>query len=289
MHSEQRCKTGTSNAAKGSEETIISASYDLRHYWRDAWQFRELLWMLAWRDISVRYKQTVFGFGWALLRPFLTMVVLTLIFGRLANLPSHNVPYALMVFAAVLPWQFFASGFADAGNSLIGNAGLVAKVYFPRIIVPAAAVIACFVDFVIAGAIYGGLCVWYGYVPGWQLLVLPAFVILLVLFIFACGVWVAALNVSYRDFRYVIPFIVQLGMYVSPVGFSSSIVPEQWRLLYGLNPMVGIIEGFRWSLLSGDVPLDSRYVALSLAGTIILLLTAVRAFRKLERAFADVI
>src|SRR5215471_142954 len=212
-----------------------------RHYWRDLWRYRELFQVLAWRDISVRYKQTVIGAAWAVIRPFLTMIVFTVVFGKLAQLPSDGTaPYALMVFAGMLPWTFFATAVADASNSLIGNANLVGKVYFPRLIVPIAAVMVAFVDFLIGFAILLALMLWYQFLPGWQILLLPAFAAIAFAASLGVGLWITALNVKYRDFRYVIPFIVQLGLYVSPVGFSSSIVPEQWRLLYSLNPMVGV-------------------------------------------------
>lgn len=271
------------------QETLITATPDFGHYWRESWNFRELLWLLAWRDVAVRYKQTVFGVGWAVIRPFLTMVVFTLVFGRLAKLPSHNVPYALLVFSGVLPWQFFASAFADAGNSLVANANMVAKVYFPRIILPASSTLAGLVDLGLAGLIYALLSIWYGFAPGWQVLFLPVFVALLFAFVLACALWVSALNVAYRDFRYVVPFVIQLGTYVSPVGFSSSVIPEKWQLVYALNPMVGIIGGIRWSLLGGAAPLGWQSVALSSVLTFALFVPGIHYFRKLERGFADVI
>src|SRR6202048_1003567 len=215
------------------DELIIEPGRTERHYWHDLWRYRELFSVLAWRDISVRYKQTVIGAAWALIRPFLTMVVFTVIFGKLANLPSDGTaPYALMVFAGILPWSFFATAVGDASNSLIGNANLISKVYFPRLIVPIAAVMVAFVDFLISFAILATLMVWYQFMPRWQLLLLPAFVTIAFMASLGVGAWITALNVKYRDFRYVIPFIVQLGLYVSPVGFSSAIVPDEWRLSY---------------------------------------------------------
>src|SRR6202048_1168987 len=220
-------------AVVGGYELIIEPGRAARHYWRDLWQYRELFQVLAWRDISVRDKQTVIGAAWALIRPFLTMVVFTVIFGKLANLPSDGTaPYALMVFAGILPWSFFATAVGDASNSLIGNANLISKVYFPRLIVPIAAVMVAFVDFLISFAILATLMVWYQFMPRWQLLLLPAFVTIAFMASLGVGAWITALNVKYRDFRYVIPFIVQLGLYVSPVGFSSAIVPDEWRLSY---------------------------------------------------------
>jgi homopolymeric O-antigen transport system permease protein len=271
-------------------ELIIEPGRAERHYWRDLWQYRELFRVLAWRDISVRYKQTVIGAAWALIRPFLTMVVFTVIFGKLAGLPSDGAaPYALMVFAGLLPWSFFATALSDASNSLIGNAHLISKVYFPRLIVPIAAVMVAFVDFLISFAILVTLMVWYQFMPGWQVLLLPVFAGIAFMASLGVGVWITALNVKYRDFRYVIPFIVQLGLYVSPVGFSSSIVPDQWRLAYSLNPMVGVIDGFRWCLLGGDSRLYWPGLGLSLAVTVVFLWLGLRQFRKMEKSFADLI
>ncbi|MDP4711912.1 MAG: ABC transporter permease, partial [Saprospiraceae bacterium] len=221
-----------------------------KNYWRDLWHYRELFLILAWRDISVRYKQTVIGVAWALLRPFLTMVIFTIIFGRIAQLPPEgSAPYALMVFAAMLPWQLFATALSEASNSLIGNANLISKVYFPRLIIPSAAVVTAFVDFLISFTLLIGLFFYYRYLPGVQILLLPVFMLWALLASLGPGLWMTALNVKYRDFRYIIPFVVQFGLYISPVGFSSTVVPEQWRLLYHLNPMVGVINGFRWSIL----------------------------------------
>jgi len=270
-------------------ETVITAVPDFRHYWRDSWRFRELLLLLVWRDVLVRYKQTVFGVAWAVLRPLVTMVVFTLLFGRLAHLPSHGVPYPLLVFAGILPWQFFATTLVDAGNSLLGNANMISKVYFPRIIIPLSVVLGGVVDFAIAGAIYAVMALWYGHAPGWQIIYLPGFVVLLCLWVLACSLWISALNVAYRDFRYLVPFAVQLATYVSPVGFSTSVVPERWHLAYALNPMVGIIDGFRWSLLGASSPIAWDSVALSVGVTLALLIPGSRFFRRLERSFADVI
>jgi lipopolysaccharide transport system permease protein len=271
-------------------ELIIEPGHAARHYWRDLWQYRELFQVLAWRDISVRYKQTVIGAAWALIRPFLTMVVFTVVFGKLANLPSDGTaPYALMVFAGMLPWSFFATGVADASNSLIGNANLISKVYFPRMIVPVAAVMVAFVDFLISFAILVALMLWYRFMPGWQILVLPVFAGIAFMASLGVGLWITALNVKYRDFRYVIPFIVQLGLYVSPVGFSSSIIPDQWRLVYSFNPMVGVIDGFRWCLLGGESQLYLPGLLLSVGVTGFFMWLGIRQFRKMEKSFADLI
>jgi lipopolysaccharide transport system permease protein len=271
-------------------ELIIEPGRTERHYWRELWQYRELFQVLAWRDISVRYKQTVIGAAWALIRPFLTMVVFTVVFGKLAQLPSDGTaPYALMVFAGMLPWSFFATGLSDASNSLIGNANLISKVYFPRLIVPIAAVMVAFVDFLIGFAILIALMIWYRFMPGWQIMLLPAFVAIAFMTSLGVGFWITALNVKYRDFRHVIPFIMQLGLYVSPVGFSSSIIPEQWRLVYSLNPMVGVIDGFRWCLLGGESQLYLPGIGLSLGVTAVFIWLGIRQFRKMEKRFADLI
>lgn len=269
---------------------IIEAGKTERHYWRDLWRYRELFAVLAWRDVAVRYKQTVIGILWALLRPFLTMVILTVVFGRLAKLPSDGTaPYALMVFAGMLPWTFFATALSEASNSLITNSNLISKVYFPRIIVPSSSVVVAFVDFLISFVILLAMLVWYQFLPGWQILLLPVFVLIAFLASWGPGLWITSLNVRYRDFRYIIPFIVQFGLYVSPVGFSSSVIPEQWRFVYSLNPMVGVIDGFRWCILGGDSPLYMPGFLLSLLVVAIFMWLGVSQFRKMERTFADVI
>jgi lipopolysaccharide transport system permease protein len=271
-------------------ELVIEPGRAERGYWRDLWQYRELFQVLAWRDVSVRYKQTVIGAAWALIRPFLMMVVFTVVFGSLAKLPSEGTaPYALMVFAGILPWSFFATALADTSNSLISNANLISKVYFPRLIIPIAAVIVALVDFLISFAILILLMIWYQFLPGWQILLLPFFVAITFLASLGIGVWITALNVKYRDFRYVIPFLVQFGLYVSPVGFSSSIVPEGWRFLYSLNPMVGVIDGFRWCLLGGESQIYLPGLLLSLLVAGFFLWFGIRQFRKMEKGFADLI
>ena len=275
--------------ATAKEVLVIEAGRTERHYWRDLWRYRELFYFLAWRDILVRYKQTVIGVLWALLRPLLTIGVFTVVFGKLANLPSDGVPYPILVCAAMLPWQFFASAFSEAGNSLIGNANLISKVYFPRLIVPASAVVVTFIDFLISAVILAGLMIWYEFLPDWRIFALPLFVAAAIGAALGAGLWVAALNVKYRDFRYIIPFIVQFGLYISPVGFSSSVIPETWRLIYAVNPMVGIIDGFRWTLLRGqEAPYWPGFM-ISMALVLLLLVTGTSFFRRTERSFADVI
>jgi lipopolysaccharide transport system permease protein len=224
-----------------------------------------------------------------LIRPFLTMVVFTIIFGKLAKLPSEGTPYPILVFAAMLPWQLFANALSEASNSLIGNANLISKVYFPRLIIPASSVITSFVDFLISGAMLVVLMLWYQCMPGWRILTLPFFILVAFAAAMGAGIWLTALNVKYRDFRYIVSFIVQLGLYISPVGFSSSIVPEQWRLLYSLNPMVGVIDGFRWAILGGNSQPYWPGLSISLTLVTVLLVTGIIYFRKTEKTFADVI
>jgi lipopolysaccharide transport system permease protein len=273
-----------------SELIVIEPGGRERHYWLDLWRYRELFRVLAWRDLSVRYKQTVIGVLWALIRPVLTVLVFTIIFGRIAQLPTDGTaPYALMVFAGMLPWTFFSNGLSDASNSVINSANLITKVYFPRLIVPTATVVVAFVDFLINFCMLVVLMVWYQFMPDWRILALPAFVLLAFCASVGPALWITALNVKYRDFRYVIPFIVQFGLYVSPVGFSSSVVPEQWRLLYSLNPMVGVIDGFRWCLLSGQSELYAPGLAASIGVTAFFLWFGIHRFRKLEKSFADLI
>lgn len=271
-------------------ELIIEAGRTERQYWQDLWRYRELFYFLAWRDILVRYKQTIIGMAWALIRPFLTMIVFTIIFGKIAKLPTEgNAPYAIMVFAAMLPWQFFSNSLSGCSSSLITNANLVSKVYFPRLIVPTSAVVVSFVDFLISGIILLGLMAWYNFVPSWRIITLPLFIGIAFAASMGVGLWLASLNVQYRDFRYVVPFIIQFGLYISPVGFSSNVVPEQWRLLYSLNPMVGVIDGFRWAILGGESNLYLPGFLLSLALVGFLLFSGIWYFRKMERTFADVI
>jgi len=269
---------------------VIEPGLAEKHYWRDLWRYRELFFVLAWRDVAVRYKQTVIGLAWALIQPLATMVVFTVIFGKVAKLPAEGAaPYALMVYAGLLPWQLFATSLTGASNSLIGNANLISKVYFPRLIVPASAVVVAFVDFLVSFAILACLMVWYQYEPSWQMLTLPFFIVMAFLASLGPGLWITALNVKYRDFRYIIPFIVQFGLYVSPVGFSSTVIPEQWRLLYSLNPVVGVIDGFRWAILGGQSNLYLPGFLLSWVVIVFFLWLGVRQFRKMEKSFADLI
>ena len=272
----------------------LEAGRTEKHYWLDLWRYRELFAILAWRDVAVRYKQTVAGAAWALIQPFLTMVIMTVIFGRVAGLPTEGAaPYAIMVFAGMLPWQFFASSLSSSSQSLVGNANLISKVYFPRMIVPVSAVVVACVDFLVSFVILAGLMVWYQFLPNLRMLLLPGFVLLAFLAALGPGLILTALNVRYRDFRFVIPFVVQFGLYVSPVGFSTQVVQERFGetglLLYSLNPMVGVIDGFRWAILGGESTVYLPGLLVSLVTVAILLITGIWYFRKTERTFADVI
>ncbi len=271
------------------QKLVIEAGRTEKEYWKDIWRYRELFYFLAWRDILVRYKQTVIGIGWALIRPFLTMVVFTVVFGNLAKLPSEGAPYPILVFSAMLPWQFFSNSLSECSNSLISNANLISKIYFPRLVVPTSAVVVSFVDFMFSGMILLGLMAWYNFVPSWRILTLPLFIVIAFAASIGAGLWLCSLNVKYRDFRYIVPFIVQFGLYISPVGFSSTIVPEKWRLLYSLNPMVGVIDGFRWAILGGESKLYLPGFALSLVLVVLLFFSGIWYFRKTERTFADMI
>jgi lipopolysaccharide transport system permease protein len=272
------------------QELLIEPGRAERNYWTDIWRYRELLYFLAWRDILVRYKQTVAGVAWAVVRPFVTMVIFTVLFSRIAQLHSDSaVPYALLVMAGMLPWQFFSNSLSESSTSLIQNSNLISKIYFPRLIVPAGSVVTSFVDFAITLILMGLMMVWYRFAPDWHLLALPFFVALSFAASFGVGLWLAALNVEYRDFRYIVPFVVQFGLYVSPVGFSSSVIPTKWRLLYSLNPVVGVIDGFRWSLLRGQSAIYLPNLLICMLVTFGICASGIWYFRKMEKTFADVI
>lgn len=271
------------------QELIIEAGRTERHYWADLWRYRELFYFLAWRDILVRYKQTVIGVAWSVLRPVLTMAVFTVVFGQLAKLPTEGVPYPILVYAAMLPWQFFANAVSESSMSLVGNANLISKVYFPRLVIPASSIIVSAVDFLISFAILIILMVWYQFLPSWRMVTLPLFILMAFAVSFGFGLWITSLNVKYRDFRYIIPFIVQFGLYISPVGFSSTIIPEKWRLIYSINPMVGVIDGFRWAILGGASRLYWPGFLLSVGLVVLVLLSGIWYFRKTEKTFADII
>lgn len=269
---------------------VIEAGRSERHYWLDLWRYRELLRVLTWRDLSVRYKQTVFGVLWALLRPVLTTLVFTIVFGRIAKLPTDGtVPYPLLVLCGILPWTFVSTGLSDAAISLINNTSLISKVYFPRIIVPIATLNVAFVDFLVSFVVMLSLLGWYGFLPDWRIFFLPVFVCWAFAAALGPSLWIASLNVKYRDFRFVVPFLVQFGLYISPVGFSSNVVPPQWRLLYSLNPMVGVIDGFRWCMLGGEGSLYAPGIFAGVAITLFFAWFGVRQFRATEKSFADLI
>ena len=275
---------------QASQRLVIEAGRADAQYWCDLWAYRELFAVLAWRDVAVRYKQTVIGIAWALIQPLMTMLVFTFIFGRVAQLPSDGAaPYPIMVFAALLPWQLFATSMTQASNSVVNNSALVGKVYFPRLIVPSASAVVALVDFSISLVLMGLLMVIFGFFPDWRVVFLPLFILLAIATAMGPAMWFSALNVKYRDFRYVVPFIVQFGMYVSPVGFSSSNIPSEWQFLYGLNPMVGVIDGFRWCLLAGEATLHLPSFLASLYVTAFFLWLGVRTFRNTEKTFADLL
>jgi lipopolysaccharide transport system permease protein len=281
-------------ASSESFDLWIEAGRTEKHYWADLWRYRELFYILAWRDVAVRYKQTVAGAAWALVQPLVSMVVMTVIFGKIAGLPSEsNAPYAIMVFAAMLPWQFFSNALSSSSQSVVSNAQLISKIYFPRLIIPASSVVVSLIDFAIAFSILAALMVWYQFVPSWRLLTVPVFVVLAIIAALGPGLIITALTVRYRDFRIVIPFVVQFGMYVSPVAYSTAVVRaklgEGLFLLYSLNPMVGVIDGFRWAVLGGASQLHQPGFTLSVVLSVLLLFAGVWYFRKTERVFADII
>ena len=269
-------------------DLIIEPNRTASAFFNELVRYRELFYFLAWRDILVRYKQTAIGIAWSVIRPFLTMVVFSVVFGRLAKLPNEGVPYPILVFSAMLPWQYFANAMQESSNSLIAESRLISKVYFPRLIVPTSSVIVSAVDFVISLALLGVLMLWYGFTPSLGIAFLPFFFLLATLAALGVGFWLSALNVKYRDFRYIVPFLVQFGLYVSPVGFSSSVVPARWRALYSLNPMVGVIDGFRWCI-QGTGSLYLPGFAVSVAVSAFLFWSGVKFFRRTERFFADFI
>jgi lipopolysaccharide transport system permease protein len=271
------------------EELLIEAGRTEKNYWRDLWRYRELFYILAWRDISVRYKQTAIGVIWAILRPFLAMVIFTVVFGRIAKMPSNGIPYPILVFAAMLPWQFFANSLSEASTSLVVNTNLISKVYFPRLIIPAGAIITSLVDLFISAGLLGILMIWFRFLPDWRLLTLPLFTLMAFLAALGPGLLLTALNVKYRDFRYIIPFVVQFGLFISPVGFSSEVIPENWRLVYSLNPIVGVIDGFRWAICRDNSSFYLPGFLLSLIVIASFLWLGFWYFRKTEKGFADVI
>lgn len=277
---------GTANKSDEQWSLVIEPGRAAKNYWKDLWRYRELFYILSWRDIKVRYKQTVIGAAWSIIRPLLTTIIFTIIFSRVARLENPGTaPYALMVFAGMLPWQFFSNALSESSNSLIGNANLITKVYFPRLIIPASSVITSLVDLGISFILILCMFAWYGYMPSWHIIFLPLFVLLAFTCSFGIGLYLTAVNVKYRDFRYIIPFIVQFGLYISPVGFNSFVISEKYRMLYSLNPMVGVIDGFRWCLL-GD-PMHWRSFLVSVVIILSFLVIGIYYFRKMEKSFAD--
>lgn len=270
-------------------EIIIEAGRGGSQYWRDLWKYRELFFFLSWKNILVRYKQTTVGFAWAFVRPLMTMFILSFVFGRLAKLPSDGVPYQILVFSGVLPWQFFAQGLADGANSLLSNRNMVAKIYFPRLIMPASSVIVSLADLGVSMLIMAGLMIWHGFLPGPTIFALPFFILLAFGAALGASLWLSALVVLYRDVRFIIPFMVQFGLYLSPVGFTSAVVPEHWRILYSLNPMVGVIDGFRWCIIGGSYQLYLPSLCVSVVVITGLIVTGLFYFRNAEQRFADII
>lgn len=277
------------SAPASSNILVIEAGRSERHYWHDLWRYRELLYFLARRDVTVRYKQTAFGVAWAVVRPLATMLVFTLVFGRIAKLSSEGAPYSLMVFTGMLPWFFFSGALNDCSNSLVANSNLLSKVYFPRLLFPLSAVAAALVDLAIGFGLLVLMMAWLGYPPSARLFVLPLFILLAFAAALGAGLWFAALNVKYRDLQFVVPFLLQFGLYASPIGFSSTVIPESWRLVYSLNPMVGVIEGFRWALIGGNFGLRADALLISVTLTALVVAGGILFFRRTERSFADVI
>jgi len=275
------------NNSEDEGYVVIEAGKSEKHYLADLWRYRELFYFLSWRDILVRYKQTVIGVAWSVIRPLLTMLVFTIVFGRIAKLPSDDAPYPILVFTALLPWQFFSNALSEASNSLISNQNMISKIYFPRIIVPSSTIIVSLTDFGISFILLTITMAIYRFVPSWKIVFIPLFLLLAIILSLGMGFLFSALNVKYRDFRYVIPFIVQFGMYISPVGFSSSIVPERWRFLYSINPMVGVIDGFRWAIIGKGVSFYWPGFILSIVLTFLIAIWGFWYFRKTEKTFAD--
>lgn len=273
-----------------TEEIIIKPGLSKKNYWKDLWRYRELFYILSWRDIKVRYKQTFIGAAWSIVRPLFTMLVFTFVFGHIAKLPSNTTaPYAIMVYAALLPWQFFSTALVESSNSLIGNSGLISKVYFPRLIIPASSMITSVVDFLISLGLMMVLFVYFDYYPSWQIIFLPLCLLGALVASLGLGLYITALNVKYRDFRFVIPFIVQLGLYISPVGFNSGIIADKHLFFYYLNPMASVIDGFRWCLLGGDQVIYVEGIWISSTVAIVMLVIGIYQFRKMEKTFADII
>jgi lipopolysaccharide transport system permease protein len=274
--------------ARAEDELIIEAGGTSLGYWRELWRYRDLFFFLALRDIRVRYKQTVLGLGWAVVQPVVTTVIFTFVFGKVAGMPSGGVPYQLLVLAGLLPWQFFSAALSGASMSLISNANLISKVYFPRLIIPLSSLGVAAIDFLVVLALYVGASIWFGRMPSWHWGFLPLFIVVALLLAFGAGLWFTALTVRFRDFRYIVPFVIQVGVFVSPIGFSATVAPR-WRALLDLNPMTGVIDAFRWCLLSDGQPFDTAGIACSIVLSAVLTFSGLWFFRRMERTFADVI
>lgn len=277
------------NYTNNDFDLIIEPNKSISKYWSELWVYRELLYFFAWRDISVRYKQTVIGIAWSLIRPLLTMIVFTFVFQKIANLSFKDVPYPIVVFSALLPWQFFSTSISESSNSIINNSNMISKIYFPRLIIPVSTLIVALTDFLLSLSILFILMLIYGFYPSWRILFIPLFLFLTLFSSLGLGLLLSALTVKYRDFRYIIPFIIQFGLYVSPIGFSSEIIPDKWKLLYSLNPMVGVIEGFRWCIYGNKINIYMPGFILSIFFSVIMLIIGIWYFRKEEKRFADII
>jgi len=276
------------DATQDAPELLIEPGRGETNYWRDLWRYRELLGFLAWRDVKVRYKQTVLGVAWALLQPAVTLVVFTFVFGRLAGLPSGGVPYPLLVMAGLMPWQLFANSLSNSSGSLVANTHLLSKVYFPRLVVPLSSLAVAGIDFLVVALLYAGLCGWYGFLPDWRIIFLPLFLILALLAALGAGLWLTALTVRYRDFRFIVPFLIQFGVFISPVGWATGAAPDSGHWL-AVNPMVAVIDGFRWCLLGELQPFSPVNLATGVVTTAFLVVTGLWYFRRTERGFADII
>lgn len=270
-------------------DLIIEPKKNISKYWSELWHYRELFYFFAWRDLVVRYKQTVIGIAWSVIRPLLTMIIFTIVFGKIANLESKDIPYPIVIFSALLPWQLFSTSITESSNSIINNAGMISKIYFPRIIIPTSTLIVNIVDFLISLVILILIMVFYSFYPSWQIIFLPFFLVLALFTSLGAGLFLSALTVKYRDFRYIVPFITQLGLYISPIGFSSNLIPDKWKLLYSINPMVGVIDGFRWCIYGSKINLYIPGFILSIVFSIIMFIIGLWYFRRTEKTFADII
>lgn len=268
---------------------VIEAGKSTGNYIKDLWRYRELLYFLSWRDVLVRYKQTVIGILWSLIKPLITVIIFTVVFGKIAKMPQGDAPYPLLVLSGLLAWQFFSGALSESSLSLISNSSLISKVYFPRMIIPFSSILVSFIDFIIGFVFLIGLMIWYGYSPGWSIFTLPLFILSALIPALGAGLWFSALNVKYRDFRYIVPVILTFGLLASPIGYLSDVIPDNWALLYSLNPMVGVIDGFRWSILGSNFSVFLPGFMISIGISSFILITGILYFRKTEKHFADLI